>query len=171
MRSLSDNGVQFCAAWETFAPVAYKATKVERYFTIGFGHYGADVKEGQKITRGQALLLLNRDMESARQVVDAVAHPSLNQAQFDAMVDLVFSVGAGALYTIHKVRGKIYTGTGAALRAGDIATLRIKLPQFKNQAGKPLLGLYRRAMGRLALFDGKPWAEAEAIGRAIKSLP
>jgi lysozyme len=59
-------------------------------------------------------------------------------------------------------------GTGKALRSGDIATLRAKLALFINQNGKPLLGLRRRTAGRLALFDGKPWQEAEAIGRAVK---
>ena len=38
----------------------------------------------------------------------------------------------------------------------------------RSQRMAPLLGLRRRTAGRLALFDGKPWREAEAIGRAVK---
>ncbi|AGF89620.1 hypothetical protein SP038_00155, partial [Salmonella phage FSL SP-038] len=49
----------------------------------------------------------------------------------------------------------------------DVATLRQKLPQFINQNGKPLLGLRRRATGRLALFDGMLWQQAEKVGRAV----
>jgi lysozyme len=158
-RNISDNGLHFTAAWEQFRGTAYCATPAEQYLTIGYGHYGSDVKEGQKITEGQALILLNRDMAAAVKAADAVAHPSLTQAQFDAVVDLVFNVGPGAIGS--------NTGTGKALRAGDIATLRVKLPQFINQGGKPLLGLRRRATGRLALFDGKSWQEAEKIGRAV----
>lgn len=158
-RNISDNGIHFSAAWEQFRGTAYKATPAEKHWTIGFGHYGADVKEGQKITEGQALLLLNKDMAAAVKAVDAVAHQSLNQSQFDAMVDLVFNVGPGAIAAS--------TGTGKALRAGDVATLRQKLPQFINQNGKPLLGLRRRATGRLALFDGMLWQQAEKIGRAV----
>ena len=158
-RNISDNGLKFTAAFEQFRGTAYRATPAEKYLTIGYGSYGPHVKEGQKITEGQALILLNRDMAAAVKAVDAVAHPSLTQAQFDAMVDLVFNAGAGVIAST--------TGTGKALRAGDIATLRIKLPQFINQGGKPLLGLRRRATGRLALFDGKPWQEAEKIGRAV----
>ena len=159
-RNISDNGLKFTAAWEQFRGTAYRATPAEKYLTIGYGHYGSDVKEGQKITEGQALLLLNRDMAAAVKAVDAVAHQSLTQAQFDAMCDLVYNVGPGAIGAT--------TGTGQALRAGDVATLRQKLPQFINQNGKPVLGLRRRAAGRLALFDGKPWQEAEKIGRAVK---
>ena len=159
-RNISDNGLHFTAAWEQFRGTAYRATSAEKYLTVGYGHYGSDVKEGQKITEGQALILLNRDMASAVKAVDAVAHPSLTQAQFDAVVDLVFNAGAGVIAS--------NTGTGQALRAGDVKTLRAKLALFINQNGKPVLGLRRRVAGRLALFDGKPWQEAEKIGRAVQ---
>lgn len=158
-RNISDNGLHFTAAWEQFRGTAYRATSAEKYLTIGYGHYGSDVKEGQKITEGQALILLNRDMATAVKAVDSVAHPSLTQAQFDAVVDLVFNAGAGVIAAT--------TGTGKALRAGDVKTLRAKLALFINQNGKPVLGLRRRVAGRLALFDGKPWQEAEKIGRAV----
>ena len=159
-RNISDNGLHFTAAWEQFRGTAYRATSAEKYLTIGYGHYGSDVKEGQKITEGQALILLNRDMAAAVKAVDAVAHPSLTQAQFDAMCDLVFNAGPGVIAP--------NTGTGQALRAGDVKTLRAKLALFINQNGKPVLGLRRRVAGRLALFDGKPWQEAEKIGRAVQ---
>lgn len=158
-RNISDNGLHFTAAWEQFRGTAYRATPAEKYLTIGYGSYGPHVKEGQKITEGQALILLNRDMATAVKAVDAVAHPSLTQAQFDAVVDLVFNAGAGVIAP--------NTGTGQALRAGDVKTLRAKLALFINQNGKPVLGLRRRVAGRLALFDGKPWQEAEKIGRAV----
>ena len=159
-RNISDNGLHFTAAFEQFRGTAYRATSAEEYLTIGYGHYGSDVKEGQKITEGQALILLNRDMAAAVKAVDAVAHPSLTQAQFDAVVDLVFNAGTGVIAAT--------TGTGQALRAGDVKTLRAKLALFINQNGKPVLGLRRRVAGRLALFDGKPWQEAENIGRAVQ---
>lgn len=159
-RNISDNGLHFTAAFEQFRGTAYRATPAEKYLTVGYGHYGSDVKEGQKITEGQALILLNRDMAAAVKAVDAVAHPSLTQAQFDAVVDLVFNAGAGVIAS--------NTGTGQALRAGDVKTLRAKLALFVNQNGKPVLGLRRRVAGRLALFDGKPWQEAEKIGRAVQ---
>ena len=159
-RNISDNGLHFTAAWEQFRGTAYRATPAEKYLTIGYGSYGPHVKEGQKITEGQALILLNRDMATAVKAVDVVAHPSLTQAQFDAVVDLVFNAGAGVIAS--------NTGTGQALRAGDVKTLRAKLALFINQNGKPVLGLRRRVAGRLALFDGKPWQEAEKIGRAVQ---
>jgi Phage-related lysozyme (muraminidase) len=158
-RNISDNGLHFVAAWETFVGTAYRATPVEEHYTIGYGHYGSDVKPSAKITEGQAIILLNKDMAAAVAAVDKVAHKSLTQAQFDAVVDLVFNAGAGVIGADK--------GTGQALRAGSIPVLRNKLSQFINQNGKPVLGLRRRVAGRLALFDGKPWQEAEKIGRAV----
>lgn len=160
MRNISDNGLHFTAAWEQFAGTAYRATPAEKYLTIGYGHYGADVQPGQKITQGQALLLLKRDMGLAVAAVDAAAHPYLTQAQLDAVVDLVFNAGAGVI--------GYGTGTGQALREGDVTALRYKLGRFIFQGGKILLGLRRRAVARQALFDGKSWQEAEAIGRTVK---
>lgn len=159
-RNISDNGLHFCAAFEGFRNTAYRATKDEKYLTIGYGHYGADVKEGDKITEGQALLLLNRDMAKAVAAVDAAASHALTQPQFDAICDLVYNAGVGVIAAT--------TGTGQALRKGDIPTLRAKLALFINQNGKPLLGLRRRTAGRLALFDGMLWQQAEEIGRAVK---
>ena len=160
-RNISDNGLHFVAAWEQFRGTAYFATAAEaerRLYTWGYGHTGM-VPPKEAITPAQGLLLLNRDINTAVRAVDAVAHQSLTQAQFDAVVDLVFNAGPGVIAAS--------TGTGQALRAGDVKTLRAKLALFINQNGKPVLGLRRRVAGRLALFDGKPWQEAEKIGRAV----
>ena len=162
MRRMSENGLLFAAAWETFSPVAYRATKAEKYLTIGYGHYGPDVKEGQKISQNDALTLLWVDMEKCERAVDAVASNRLTPSQFDAVVDLCFNAGTGVIAAS--------TGTGMYLRNGNVEGLRAKLSQFIYQGGKPLLGLKRRTAGRLELFDGMPWREAERIGRAVQKL-
>lgn len=162
-RTVSDNAVEFARRWETFKSVPYYATAKEKergILTWGYGHTGTRSQAPASITEPNALALLRQDMTDAERQVDAVAHPLVTGPYFDAMVDLVFNAGP-------KVIGAD-TGTGQALRRGDIATLRSKLPQFIYQGGKVMLGLRRRATGRLALFDGKSAAEAEAIGRAVK---
>ena len=47
---------------EEFQEVAHRATEGEEHWTIGFGHYGIDVKEGQRITRKDAMELLKKDI-------------------------------------------------------------------------------------------------------------
>lgn len=164
-RQVSNNGLQFSGAWEKFRSGPYHATAKERelgIFTWGFGHTGKR-PPGTNVTRAEALLILSADMRSAALEVEAAdLTRSLNQAQFDAMTDLVFNVGPRCIAST--------TGTGQALRRGDIRTLQAKLPQFINQAGKPELGLKRRAIGRLALFNGASWQVAENTGRAVASL-
>lgn len=164
-RNISENGLHFTAAWEQFRGKAYKATAAEKYWTIGYGHYGADVSEGDTITEEEALKLLAQDMAKAVQAVEAAAAASLTQSQFDAVCDLVYNAGAGVIAAS--------TGTGQALRRGDVAALRAKISQFINQRGRdgilrPVLGLRRRTAGRLALFDGMLWQQAEKVGRDVK---
>lgn len=162
-RTVSDNAVEFARRWETFKPVPYYATAKEKergILTWGYGHTGTRAQAPASITEPDARVLLRQDMTDAERQVDAVAHPRVTGPYFDAMVDLVFNAGPKVIAPS--------TGTGQALRKGDIATLRTKLPQFIYQGGKVMLGLRRRATGRLALFDGKSAAEAEAIGRAVK---
>lgn len=162
-RTVSDNAVEFARRWETFKPVPYYATAKEKergVLTWGYGHTGTRAQAPASITEPDALALLRQDMAEAERQVDAVAHPLITGPYFDAMVDLVFNAGPKVIAAS--------TGTGQALRKGDIATLRTKLPQFIYQSGVVKLGLRRRTAGRLALFDGKSAAEAEAIGRAVK---
>lgn len=162
-RTVSDNAVEFARRWEAFKPVPYYATAKEKergILTWGYGHTGTRAQAPASIAEPDARALLRQDMTEAERQVDAVAHPLVTGPYFDAMVDLVFNAGPKVIAA--------GTGTGQALRKGDIATLRTKLPQFIYQGGKVMLGLRRRATGRLALFDGKSAAEAEAIGRAVK---
>lgn len=162
-RTVSDNAVGFARRWETFKPVPYYATAKEKereILTWGYGHTGTRAQAPASITEPDALALLRQDMADAERQVDAVAHSLVTGPYFDAMVDLVFNAGPKVIAAS--------TGTGQALRRGDIATLRTKLPQFIYQGDKVMLGLRRRATGRLALFNGKSAAEAEAIGRAVK---
>lgn len=162
-RNISDNGLHFTAAFEGFRGTAYRATPNEKYLTIGYGHYGPDVTPGKTITPGQGLLLLHRDMAKAVRKADKLVHPIFNQAQFDAICDLCFNVGTGVIEKDNQL-----ADFDDAVRLGNVAECRRIMGQFVYQKGRKLLGLQRRTAGRLALFDGKPWREAEAIGRAVK---
>lgn len=158
---LSENGLRFIAAWETFQPRPYFATKKEQargIWTWGFGHTGT--KPPESITRDQAMALLRQDVAEAEAYVNKYAHKSVNQAQFDALVDLVINAGNGPI-----MPDNIADDFDDAVRYGDWAKVRATLPQFRKQGGEVLKGLVRRANGRQALFDGNQWDVAERIGR------
>ena len=51
---LSDKGLQLIKQFEGCRLKAYKCIITEKYYTIGYGHYGADVKKDMTITMEQA---------------------------------------------------------------------------------------------------------------------
>ena len=55
------NFSNFLKKYEGFDEVARKGQR-ENYLTIGHGHYGPDVKPGQRITREEADVLLQKDI-------------------------------------------------------------------------------------------------------------
>ena len=88
---ISKNGIELIKCFESFSSKACKCLASEKYYTIGYGHYGADVKENQTITKEQAEDLLQKDLEKFEQKVNKYNNVyNFNQNQFDALVS--FSV-------------------------------------------------------------------------------
>ena len=83
----SEKGIALITAFEGFSPKACKCVPTEKYFTIGYGHYGKDVNECATITKGKALELLKSDLARFEKNVmkyDNIYH--YNQNEFDALV-------------------------------------------------------------------------------------
>lgn len=109
---------------------AYKARPSEKYYTIGYGHYGADVTEGMTISQEQADDLFAADLKRFETAVNNLGM-KLNQAQFDALVDFAYNCGEGALASVCKSK--------------DLNTICNKIPEWcKDAAGHVLAGLKRR---------------------------
>ena len=122
---------------------AYKPVPTEKYWTIGWGHYGADVKEGQTITQAQADAMLASDCQ---RFADAVDNPAccpltaqLNANQRDALISFAFNCGAGCLKTLCKGRTLPQICDAMAL--------------YDKSGGKPLTGLTRRRKAEQTLFN------------------
>ena len=94
--NISQRGIDLIKKYEGLRLKAYKPVATEIYWTIGYGHYGADVKEGMEITQKQAEEYLRKDCESSVKAVNALKR-NLNQNQFDALVSFAFNCGAGNL--------------------------------------------------------------------------
>ena len=52
----------YLKGWEGFKGEAYKPVESEENYTIGYGHYGSDVKPDDVMTEGVALSLLRDDI-------------------------------------------------------------------------------------------------------------
>ena len=122
---------------------AYKPVKTEKYWTIGWGHYGPDVKEGQTITQAQADALLAADCQRFADAVDNPAYcpltAQLNANQRDALISFTFNCGVGCLTTLCRGRSLPQICEAMAL--------------YNKSGGKPLAGLTRRRAAEQGLFN------------------
>ena len=153
-RKLGNAGLNLIKEFEGCRLTAYKPVSTEKYWTIGWGHYGEDVVKGMTITQARADELLLQDVADS---VAAVNNPyycpitaSLNQNQFDALVSFCFNCGAGNLKTLCANR-----------TAAQIAD---KIPAYNKAGGKVLNGLVRRRTAEQKLFNtAVPELEPETV--------
>lgn len=92
---LSSNGLELIKSFEGLSLKACKCVPTEKYYTIGYGHYGADVKPDATISKEDALKLLQKDVDK---FVDKVNKYDkiykFNQNEFDALVSFAYNVGS-----------------------------------------------------------------------------
>ena len=87
---------EFLKEEEEFRSESYKATKGEKFLTIGFGHYGSDVKEGQTITEEEALVQLRQDIDGRIPEIEK-AIPSFNTFSDNLKVQIAQSWFRGGM--------------------------------------------------------------------------
>lgn len=136
---ISENGLNLIIAFEGFCPKATKAVKTEKYYTIGYGHYGKDVDENQTITKEDALSLLKKDMKRFEtKVMKYNDCYNFTQNEFDALVSFAYNVG-----NIDQLTAK---GTRTRKEIADAMLLYIK------SGGNVLNGLRKRRIRERELF-------------------
>ena len=95
---ISGQGIALIKSFEGCRLAAYKAVSTEKYWTIGWGHYGADVKAGQTISQSEADALFLSDLQQFEKYTNHYTESlNLNQNQFDALVSFCYNCGPGAL--------------------------------------------------------------------------
>ena len=136
---ISENGLKLIIDFEGFCPKATKAVKTEKYYTIGYGHYGKDVDEKQTITKEDALSLLKKDMKRFEvKVMKYNDCYNFTQNEFDALVSFAYNVG-----NIDQLTAK---GTRTKKEISDAMLLYIK------SGGNVLNGLRKRRNKERELF-------------------
>lgn len=95
----SKRGIELIKSFEGLRLKAYKPVKTEKYFTIGYGHYGRDVLQNMTITEERAEELLRQDLKKFEFAVNKavavveVKLQKMKQCQFDALVSFCYNVG------------------------------------------------------------------------------
>ena len=137
---ISDNGIELIKSFEGFSPKACKCVESEKYYTIGYGHYGKDVKENDKITKSAATELLKKDVELAEKKVNKYdSIYNFNQNQYDALVSFCYNVG--------NIDGLTKNGTRTLLQISAAFTY------YNKSGGKVLKGLQSRRFKERELFN------------------
>ena len=90
-------GEKLIKRFESCKLTAYKVDKNEKYFTIGYGHYGPDVKKDMKISKETADKLFRNDIKFFEDCVNNSVKVKINQSMFNALVSFTYNVGYGNL--------------------------------------------------------------------------
>lgn len=139
MMKTSKKGVELIIAFEGFCSKATKAVHTEKYYTIGYGHYGKDVKENDTITKENAIDLLEKDLKRFEtKVMKYNSVYNFTQNEFDALVSFAYNVG-----NIEQLTAK---GTRTRKEIAD-AMLR-----YIKSGGNVLDGLRKRRTKERELF-------------------
>lgn len=139
-RNLSENGLNLIKSFEGCRLTAYKCLPTEKYYTIGYGHYGSDVTGGMKITKEQAEELLLQDCKKAIKNVNSfMSKYNFNQNQFDALVSFAFNVGSINQLTASGTR--------------TLEQISSKITAYNKSGGRVIAGLVKRRAKEKELFD------------------
>ena len=141
-KNISSNGVVLIKSFEGFSRVACKALPSEKYLTIGYGHYGKDVKPNQTITEAEAVKLLVKDLSGFVKKVNKYNRKyGFTQNEFDALVSFCYNVG--------NIDGLTKNGTRTKAQIAD------KFLAYSYSSGKFIKGLYNRRVKERNLFNKK----------------
>ena len=136
---ISKAGIDFIIGFEGFSAKACKCVSTEKYYTIGYGHYGSDVKKDDTITREEARKLLEADLLSFEKKVSKYdSKYDFNQNEFDALVSFAYNVGNIDQLTAN--------GTRSRDKISECMLL------YNKSGGKVLTGLTKRRKAERELF-------------------
>lgn len=137
--------IQKLKEFEGLRLVAYKPTKAERWWTIGYGHSAGDVRAGMRITEGNAEELLKRDLFFVEKFINGIPKVK-TQGQFDALVSFTYNVGVGNL--------KKSTLLKKIMHDTPTAEIQREFMKWVYSGGKRLDGLVKRRR-----WEAQSWEE------------
>ena len=136
----------FIEQWEGFRDTAYRCPA--GVLTIGFGHTGTDVKEGQVVTYKEAYAMLIEDLKRYASGLAFWINGYLTEGQFIALMSLAFNIGVDGV--VHKCPKLL-----RAVNTGDTEEAARQFLDVNKVNGKVLSGLMRRRQAEAKLFLGE----------------
>ncbi len=136
-------------------------------WTVGVGHTTAAgppaVKKGTKITAAESDQILTRDLAAVEESINSLVKVPLTQSQFDALVSIVFNIGAPAFSKstlLRKLNARDYQGAASQFLVWNKGTV--------NGKKVAIAGLTARRKEEKAQFlsEGAPAATAPLMAVA-----
>ncbi|HEX4154361.1 MAG TPA: lysozyme [Acidobacteriaceae bacterium] len=140
----SSTGFALTCNFEGFRAEAYQDSA--EVWTIGYGHTGPEVHEGQRVSELEAEALLRSDLAGAVACVWRAVKVEINQDQFDALVDFCFNVGRGNFLNSSLLR---------YVNRGEFESVVVQFGLWVHAGGEVVPGLVRRRAAEAALFSGR----------------
>lgn len=133
---------------------AYKADKSEKYYTIGWGHYGVDVKKDMKISKATAEKLFRNDIKYFETSVNSCLKVKVTQSMFNALVSFCYNVGFGAFKNstlLKYINKKQFTKASKEFK------------KWNKCGGKILNGLVKRRLLEQTEFERQGLAQSHIV--------
>ena len=156
---IDKDGEKLIKQFESCRLTAYKADKSEKYYTIGWGHYGPDVKKDMKISKERADKLFRNDIKFFEDCVNNSVKVKINQSMFNALVSFTYNVGFGAFKNstlLKYVNKKQFTKASKEFK------------KWNKCGGKVLKGLVNRRKLEQVEFERQGLAPSHIIINAYK---
>lgn len=151
---ISAEGINLIKSFEGLRLNAYKVSPRDKYYTIGYGHYGADVTKNMKITELIATELLKEDLAKAEKHVNSYdGKYHWTQNEYDALVSFAYNVG-----NIHQL---------TAFGTRSKTTIANKILQYTKSNGTVLQGLVLRRTKEQKLFLTPVSVSYETIAKEV----
>lgn len=152
---ISKEGIELIKDFEGFSAKAYQCSA--GVWTLGYGSTDG-VKNGDKITLGEAEKRLAQDLAYFEAEIDILVKVPLTQSQFDALVSFTYNVGVGALKKSTLLK---------RLNAGKYEEVPAQLMRWNKAGGKVLAGLVRRRQAEADLFNSDEPKQDEPFAQKV----
>jgi lysozyme len=140
----SPAGIALITRFEGCELEAYLDASTRKIPTIGYGHTGASVSQGLRITQERACELLAADLLSTEIAVTRAVTVPITQAQFDSLVSLTYNIGPKNFQSSTLLK---------KLNAGDTSGAAQEFERWIHAGAEILPGLVARRAAERALFE------------------
>ena len=147
-------GEKLIKNFESCKLFAYKADKSEKYYTIGWGHYGADVGKNAIITKETADKIFRNDIKYFETSVNSCLKVKVTQSMFNALVSFTYNVGYGAFKNSSLLK---YVNKKQFKKASN------EFKKWNKCGGKVLNGLVKRRLLEKIEFERQGLASSSIM--------